>query len=331
MTWSQFFDDDKTWDGFIAHLNPLSPFQLSAWARFRMDDGWSPVRFISEINSGAIQFLVKRYSKVFTVAWSSGGPCGTVTAHSLAHLSRAVQQSLNSHFTYLRISDFSPESPRVLSEYSNANWLRCRRTFGSQITLFRDLPMCASDLRASYTDNWRRNLRRGEQRNVRWEHWENPDTALMASMYLDLVDYKQDFKADWRGDNGRLTRFIEEFGDSLCIVRAISPSEETLSFRAAIRIGNLGFDILAATSLEGRKCYASHVATHGLLDVLSRTGCRRYDFGGVDKLQNLGVYNFKHGAGGLDHSYLGEWQFATPRYARNLIQNVVHFLTPQGG
>jgi lipid II:glycine glycyltransferase (peptidoglycan interpeptide bridge formation enzyme) len=98
-----------------------------------------------------------------------------------------------------------------------------------------------------------------------------------------------------------------------------------LSYRAAYVLNNFGYDMLAGTSLEGRKCYASHVATHGLLFTLAEQGCQTYDFGGVDKHSNLGVFNFKHGAGGLEHSYVGEFQTAFPRTVLSLFERMMRF------
>jgi hypothetical protein len=39
----------------------------------------------------------------------------------------------------------------------------------------------------------------------------------------------------------------------------------------------------------------------------------------------LGVFNFKHGAGGLEHSYVGEFQTSFPRIVLALLERVMRF------
>jgi hypothetical protein len=236
----------------------------------------------------------------------------------------AVRKVLGSRVTYLRISDFREFDSEHEVAYLGAGWTTSRHAMSSGRTLVRSLTADHDQLRAEYSSNWSRNLRRGEQRGIHYERWTTPDYTLMAEMYRDVVDLKKSFSADWRASPELLSHFATSFGDSLCIVRAISPDRKTLSYRAAINLGSVAFDILAATSYEGRKCYASHVATDGLLETLASLGCTHYDFGGVDQQGNSGVYNFKHGAGGRDFRYLGEWHCSLPQIARRSVEHIIH-------
>jgi lipid II:glycine glycyltransferase (peptidoglycan interpeptide bridge formation enzyme) len=93
--------------------------------------------------------------------------------------------------------------------------------------------------------------------------------------------------------------------------------------RAAVVIGANAFDFLAATSNEGRKLYASNVALDALLTSLASRGVRRYDFGGVDRTNNKGVFDFKRGAGGTDFTYTGEFETAMPRLAKPVISKLM--------
>ena len=102
-----------------------------------------------------------------------------------------------------------------------------------------------------------------------------------------------------------------------------------LALRGAVVIGSFGFDFLAATSDDGRKNYASNVALHHLLDVLATRGVTAYDFGGVDYHANKGVYDFKHGAGGTEHSYVGEFEMVRPRILRSFISTMVASRLPK--
>jgi len=64
---------------------------------------------------------------------------------------------------------------------------------------------------------------------------------------------------------------------------------------------------------KGRKTYASNVALDALLGSLVARGISNYDLGGVDRTNNKGVFDFKHGTGGTELSYVGEYETTTPR------------------
>lgn len=324
MSWQLYSRSNTEWDRVIARHCPQSPFQGSAWARFRQIEGWQPFRFILEEEQAAIQLLVKRKLGFPAICWSAGGLLGTCTSQNLSELPMVLRESLGSRVTYLRISDLRVAVAEHVSMYADAGWQKCSRPLATNDTLVRYLSEDPVQLRDAYSKNWSRNLRRGEQRNIRFETWMSPDYTLMAQMYQEVADRKGSFKADWRASPERLSDFAASFGNSLCIVRALSPDGTTLSYRAAINLGTLAFDILAATTNDGRKNYASHVATHGLLTTLGSSGCSRYDFGGVDNQRNTGVYNFKHGAGGRTHRYCGEWHHSYPGFALRVIERLIN-------
>jgi lipid II:glycine glycyltransferase (peptidoglycan interpeptide bridge formation enzyme) len=175
----------------------------------------------------------------------------------------------------------------------------------------------------TYTSNWSRNLRRGHQREVRAEEWTSPAAAQLARLHQVVENVKHSFDADWRGDEDSMRRLFECFGGRLVVVRAVDANGMLLAARAAVVCGATGFDFLAATAPEGRRCYASNVALDALLSLLAARGIARYDFGGVDQTNNKGVFDFKHGAGGVPHSYVGEFEFVSPRIARGVISKLV--------
>jgi lipid II:glycine glycyltransferase (peptidoglycan interpeptide bridge formation enzyme) len=145
----------------------------------------------------------------------------------------------------------------------------------------------------------------------------------LARLHQDVENLKYSFDADWRRDEGSIRRLLEYFGERLVVVRAIDARGALLAARAAVVCGATGFDFLAATAPEGRRCYASNVALDALLSLLSARGITRYDFGGVDPTNNKGVFDFKHGAGGLPYSYVGEFEFVSPRIARSAVSKLV--------
>jgi hypothetical protein len=325
MSWHVFSDSDSGWDQIIQSLVPHTPFQGSQWANFRAAEGWSPLRLVSANKQCAIQFLVKETRGLLLVGWAAGGPVGQLSPELAATLSQIFRHQFPRRLVYLRLSDFHESELTSLALYELAGWRRCLHQLSNGSTLIRNLIPGDESIRDLYSSNWSRNLRRGEQRGVRFEQWKAPDFVEMAHIYQEVIDLKQSFEADWRTSPVALEQFHSHFDTNLVLVRAVDAQNRTLSYRAAFVRNEFGYDMLAGTSLEGRKCYASHVATHGLLCTLAEQGCQTYDFGGVDKHSNLGVFNFKHGAGGYEHSYVGEFQTSFPRIVLALLERVMRF------
>ncbi len=323
MTWLTFDGDDSHWESVVTGLSPRSPFHTSSWANFRAVDGWEPLRLIANDGSCAIQFLIRTVRGVVVIGWAPGGPVGQLSPVLCGELLHYVRAHFPRQLIYLRVSDFQPEISHQSDIYLRSGWAKSQSAFATGASLLRCLAADEAELRSAYSNNWSRNLRRGEQRSITAEEWKRPSSIEMANIHQEVVDLKQSFHGDWQANPEQLARLFQCFGDSIRIVRAIDDQQRTLAYRAAIRIGTLGYDILAATSREGRKCYASHVATHGLLALLGNSGCTEYDFGGVDPITNRGVYNFKHGAGGREFRYTGEFQTSWPGFIAQPIARVI--------
>jgi hypothetical protein len=257
------------------------------------------------------------------IVWGAGAPLGAVSASLLAELPDAVRKTVGGSIAYIRIADHHQLNDARVDEYREAGFVQPARLLSTGQTLIRTLEHGSSTLTDAYTSNWSRNLRRGLQREVLAHEWTTPDGAQLARLHQDVESTKQSFDADWRRDPDAMRRLLDGFGTRLVVVRAVDTNGALLAARAAVVCGTTGFDFLAATSLEGRRCYASNVALDALLSLLASRGVARYDFGGVDQTNNKGVFDFKHGAGGTPYSYVGEFEFVSPRIARSVVSKLV--------
>lgn len=322
MTWQLFAGSTREWDALVMSLGARTPFQMSAWATFRKTFNWSALRLVSSDDRGVVQLLTRAVGPLH-VAWAAGGPLGDLSQGDLESLPTSVATLLGGRILYLRIADHSPQSETRERLFRQAGWSRPAHEIVTNHTLIRDLHESESASDDGYSSNWSRNLRRGQQRNVTAEVWASPDPVVIARLHRDVESTKGAFKADWRANEEALRNLISSFGDQLRVVRAVDAAGQTLSIRAATIHGSYAFDFLAATSTEGRKCYASNVAMHELLTTSAAQGATSYDFGGVDREENKGVYDFKHGAGGLEHHYVGEFEFVTPRIAKPVVSKLI--------
>jgi hypothetical protein len=321
MSWRQFSGGADEWDSTVVRLGMATPFQLSAWANFRSAFGWRPLRLVTGDGNCAAQLLVTSIGPV-RIVWGAGAPLGAVSTSLLAELPEATRHAVGGSVSYVRVADHRQLADVFINEYRDAGFVRPARLLSTGQTLVRNLSGNAT-LADAYTSNWSRNLRRGHQREVLAGEWTSPDAAQLAHLHQDVENVKHSFDADWRRDEGSMRRLLECFGGRLVVVRAVDANGMLLTARAAVVCGATGFDFLAATAPEGRRCYASNVALDALLSLLAARSITRYDFGGVDQTNNKGVFDFKHGAGGTPYSYVGEFEFVSPRIARGAVSRLV--------
>lgn len=310
----EFSGSDADWDRLTVNLESASPYQSSGWASFRARSGWSHLRLISRSQRGAVQFLTKS-SAISRILWAPGGPIGQMEYDDFESLSQVIDEIAGRKMQYVRVSDHRPANSTLLNYYEQTRWHRPKHPFATGETLRRNLSRDISSLRQEYTKNWSRNLQRRASRNLRIETWGVSCATEIAHLQQSVVKHKH-LRKDWRTDEGSIVELMKCFGDSLILIGARSASGEPLAVRGAVLIGKLGFDLLASTSQQGRRVYASNVVTDSLLQVLSERDIQSYDFGGVDRRRNRGVYDFKHGAGGKEHHYLGEFERSAPGWLR---------------
>jgi hypothetical protein len=322
MIWQQFDGTAQEWDETVVRLGATTPFQLSAWATFRQSFGWSSLRLVTRKSTAAIQMLVKPVGPV-RVAWAPSAPLGGVSTEQLHELSGETRRFLGGAITYLRLADHHSLDQSRVESFRLAGWSPCSTSLGGTETLVRPLSQNTPTLTDSYSGNWSRNLRRGMQRGITACTWDVPDPFIVANMHRDVEDVKQRFHAEWRSDSVAIRRLIDAFGERLVMVKAQDNSGTIHSLRAAVVVGTNAFDFLAATSKDGRKLYASNVALDTLLTALAGHGVTKYDFGGVDRVNNKGVFDFKHGAGGRELTYTGDFETAAPRFVKPVLSKLM--------
>ena len=322
MTWQLFHGTAQEWDTTVVRLGATTPFQLSAWAAFRQSFGWRSIRLITGEATAAVQMLVRPLGPA-RIAWAPGAPLGRISTEQLRELAGEARRLVGGAIVYVRLADHHSFDQSRVDSFKLAGWSPCSTSLGGTETLIRSLNQNSQPVSDSYSGNWSRNLRRGMQRGITATAWEEPDPVLVANMHGDVEDMKQAFRAEWRSDSGSIRRLLEAFGESLVVVKAQDDTGTIHSVRAAVVAGTNAFDFLAATSKDGRRLYASNVALDALLTNLAARGVTTYDFGGVDRMNNKGVFDFKHGAGGRELSYTGDFETAAPRLAKPVISKLM--------
>ena len=313
LNWSVWQEDGvpDEWDRAVQQFPEYNVFQSHAWGEHKRRSGWQVLRLFCGEREQPVaisQALIRHYPLGVCLSWMPGGPIGDIK--QFGHKLRAtVSRFAKSRFVYFRINlleDFA-DSPEKLVE--NAGWGRSRTKLTSGMSMFYNPSASEDDRLKLCTSNWRHNLRRGFKKQLRVSSWENPELDEVMSVFASMQEHKC---LDEQISKSDLESLFEAFGSNMILCKCENKEGRIVSLRGAVVMGDRGWDVLAATSAEGRKIYASYVNFWELMNKCSSIGISRYDMGGIDPELNRGVYNFKKGTGAVAVNYLGEWESATP-------------------
>jgi hypothetical protein len=282
-----------------------------------MMSGWSLLRLVTEHNDGALQVFYKRISRLAVVAWIPGGLAGRTT-HLENSWGREIHQHMAAWITYIRIA-FPNHSTGDID--AGTSWKEVASPISAPKTIFIDLNKSHDQLRSEMGPNWRRNLKRSGRFMLSVRTLTSDDSTAINHLEESVADYKQLKTRSPRHGGDTVNLFKQQ-----ALVLGVFDQESRLvSVRGAALFGDAAYDIVAATSPEGRRVYASYLATWSLLLALKDRNITRFDFSGIDDLRNKGVSDFKRGLGGKEVIYFPERHFATPRFMLPLAALLIRY------
>ena len=308
VIWEQYVGPADEWDRYVAALTG-GFYQTYGWGEVRRVSGWQPLRLLAYRGGqiiAAASVLVK--TKLgFAVCWVPGGPIGDLELLEFDFLP-AVARAIGIRWIYCRLSLLRPDQGDETGWFKNVGWRRPSTTLSSGVTMSYSLVGGESERLQKTSGNWRHNLRRSTRYSLRIEHWENPDPKAIAALYREMESLKS---IPIQHSAAELTTIFDQCREHVVVYRCLDDSGHLLAIRAAGLCGATALDLLAAAGGKARKVYASHATLWALLDHCSRLGLSEYDLGGVDIINNKGVFDFKHGTGATTIEYLGEWERST--------------------
>lgn len=154
---------------------------------------------------------------------------------------------------------------------------------------------------SSMSKNWRKNQRRSYQAGTIVRSASISDVSEIFCQIKKL----EKFKEIKLGIDVEFIEFVLRCPDCVCLI-AEDKDKLFLGFRAAYFSESKTFDLIAVNSFEGKRCYASYLLVTEIINEACRRGIQYFDFGGMDKENNLPVYNFKKGIGGEEVFYKSE-------------------------
>jgi len=282
-----------------------------------MMSGWSSLRLVTEHNDGALQVFYKRISRLAVVAWIPGGLAGR-TSRLENSWGREIHEQMAAWSTYIRIA--FPTHP-VGAIDAESSWREVSSPISAPKTILIDLSKSHDQLRSEMGPNWRRNLKRSERFMLTVRTLTSDDSTAVNHLEDTVADYKR-LKTRAPRHGGDTVNLLEQ---QALVLGVFDQESRLLSVRGAALFGNTACDIVAATTPEGRRVYASYLATWSLLSALKDRNITSFDFSGIDDLRTKGVSDFKRGLGGKEVIYFPERHFATPRFMLPLAAHLIRY------
>jgi len=282
-----------------------------------MMSGWSSLRLVTEHHDGALQVFYKRISRLAVVAWIPGGIAGRTTRLENSW-GQEIRQQMGAWITYVRIA-FSNYSTGDID--AGTSWKEVASPISAPKTILIDLTKSHDQLRSEMGPNWRRNLKRSGRFMLSVRTLTSDDSTAINHLEESVADYKR-LKTQSQRSGGDVVGLLEQ---QALVLGVFDQESRLLSVRGAALFGNTASDIVAATSPEGRRVYASYLATWSLLSALKDRNITSFDFSGIDDLRNKGVSDFKRGLGGKEVIYFPERHLATPRLVLPLAALLIRY------
>ncbi|HEV2903829.1 MAG TPA: peptidoglycan bridge formation glycyltransferase FemA/FemB family protein [Pyrinomonadaceae bacterium] len=317
-TWKAFTDEEArlAWDNALARFEDCSPFQSYAWGEYRRGLGWHPYRWaaVNEQNEivAMLQAYLRRHRLGIGMLWSEGGPVGDLSVCDEG-LQSIIRETVGLKRLYCRFRCDQPRAvPKVL-QLKALGWNVPWAEMNSGYTAVLDLKVDDKTLLARAARNWRANVRRAEKNNLVTHQWLNPTAEAIHSAFHSMEKAKG---LDEQHSREEIEQLLEKAGHQLILYRSDDERGELMSLGGALVFGSQANLWLFATTQHGRTSRASYLVFSALVQHCKQVGVTSYDLGGIDPVNNAGVYHFKKDSGGTPVELLGEWDWATQPWLR---------------
>jgi lipid II:glycine glycyltransferase (peptidoglycan interpeptide bridge formation enzyme) len=326
LAWTVWDGTSSEWNNTIAHFEDVNVYQSAEWADHKSTSGWSVVRLVC-VGDGvpvitAAQCLYRSGPLSTVVVWVPGGPMGDLDKVTPDFVD-LLKQHVKTNLIYVRIAVMRPFDDVTSRQLGSHKWHRSNTTIGTKSSLVHLLDAEASIRLTRCSANWKRNLKRSTKIQSSPYVWHKPDSTSLSSAYQEMNDYKQIEGVSLNRSAQDLQSAIDVFGDKLILVRSDDADGNALAIRGAICFGDTAWDYIAITTPAGRKTYASYAVFWTLAESCFQSGMHRFDLGGIDPINNRGVYDFKKGTGSFQVDYEGEWDSASPRWFRAVASRLI--------
>ena len=215
------------------------------------------------------------------------------------------------------------ESINIKKIFSDLGFLSIGESPG-QKTFYIDLSPSIEDLRKQLSGNWRKKLKKAENSGLSIITGTDENLFLkFLPMYHEMLKRKK-YKLGIEIEKLQLVQY-DLPKEHKMIITLCYKDNTLVSGLIFSAIGNTGIPILAATSDFGTEFNGAYLLHWNMLVYLKENGFRYFDLGGIDKLKNPKVYNFKHGLRGREVEYMNLMQVGHNKTSIAIINHIESF------
>ena len=313
----------KEWDKKLVHFSDYDFYQSYNWGEYKKDFGWIPYRSIAIDSNNKIiamaQCLLRSLPCSVGISWCPGGPIGDYRAINTNFIELYCKE-VEKRILYFRIGPKNILCDDSSNFLVKTGWKTPKYKITSGLSMYLDLTVDEENLKAKFSKNWRRNFNRFKKEDLFIRKWENINIEEMIDLYRDVERFK---KIGVQYTDIELRKIFYFFKDKITIYRCDNSKGALVAFRGAIILGSNAYDFFAATHESARKLYPSNRLLWIMILHCKRIGISYYDLGGIDPINNPGVYNFKKGTGAKHFESLGEWEWSNLGLLRIALNSVI--------
>lgn len=318
----EIFDGTPTeWDDALLKLEGATFYQKYSWGVHKGKTGWKVVRFVYKKERASYcmaQILIKHLPIKGAFFWIPGGIVGDVSYFDVD----LIKRQLGLTYVFIR-SSFNSFSEKTKAILQNDGWKKARYRLNSGLSMVIDPSKDWDILRTKMSKNWRHNLNRSKKKELFVSRWINPPIEMITKHYRELEKMKGIAHQYSKDDINSILKNIDP--ESLLIYKAEDKDGNLLGFRGFGVLGDKAWDLMAVTTNDGRKCYASYALFERVLEECKALKIKTFDFSGISPQDNKGVYSFKKGSGADEVSYIGEWDYASMPLIRYCFNKYLEF------
>ncbi|MCD4756702.1 MAG: peptidoglycan bridge formation glycyltransferase FemA/FemB family protein [Arcobacteraceae bacterium] len=313
-------NDRKIWNDEIVKYPNYNPYQVYEWGEYKKNIGWNVVSIKANKN-GHIAYLQITYKIKLNIflGWCVGSIVGDISAFNKNEFIEYLQKKFNIKYVFIKSSFTNTLDVNESISLYTSGWSKTSKKLTSDYTVYVDLNQSIENLLEACSNNFRKNVKRGINKNLSVEVKE---LSQYSENEISELFHRFKMIKDVPLPSLEELTFIKKNLSKNIIIATSSIDDQIVGLRAFLFIGNKALDFWATTDLVGRKNYTSYMLLFELFKKAKEMNIQEYDMSGIDPLNNPNVYSFKNGIRAQTVEKLGEWELSNSKLISFLINKV---------
>lgn len=318
--WSIFNGSDTEWDRNVIEFN-ANYRQLSSWANLKKLKKWKVLKLV--FNSNKKTFIQIFYKKFYFISffYCSGGPIGSVKSLDNLFI-EFIKKITNTKICYIRVDDSSSDNENLIFFEKSNLWSRPKFRTNEGRSAYLELPnkFEEGDFLKNLSRDFKYSLNRSKKKNLISINTSDPNSHHLVKISMGMFDKKKIKMME-----------LQDFEDMKIAIKRnilffISYDKENtpLAYRAILKYDDKAWDIAAATSIAGRKKFAGFGLFYEIIKTLVNASVGKFYLGALVS-HNPGVNSFKMGTGAKEQLYVGEFEYCSVAFLKNVINLLIKF------